>query len=159
CRERQPCTWIRRASRLRHVSHCGGGSVRSTSAPDPRSRVPMSNDLSGRVALVTGAGSGIGRAVALALASAGARVAAHYNTSAAAARQPPDPIERPGSAGVLVQADLSDEAAATAAVDRAAAHFGGLDVLVNNAGDPLSRSPLADCPTALWRRAFAVNVD
>jgi 3-oxoacyl-[acyl-carrier protein] reductase len=113
-------------------------------------------DLTGRVALVTGAGSGIGRAVALALAAAGARVAIHFHTSEAGAVAV---LEAIGGTGLVHQADLTDEAAATTLVDRVAAELGRLDVLVNNAGDPLRRSALADCPTELWRQAFAVNVD
>ena len=66
----------------------------------------MSQNLTGRAALVTGAGSGIGRAVALALASNGARVAVHYNTSADDARETLAAIERLGSTGVLVQVRL-----------------------------------------------------
>jgi 3-oxoacyl-[acyl-carrier protein] reductase len=119
----------------------------------------VSCNLTGRAALVTGAGSGIGRAVALAFASAGAKVAVHYNASADEAKETLAQIERLGSSGALVRADLTDESAASAAVDQAASQLGGLDVLVNNAGDPLQRSALADCPTDLWRRAFAVNVD
>ena len=56
-------------------------------------------------------------------------------------------VEQAGGQGLLVHADLADEAAATAVVDRVAAHFGRLDVLVNNAGAPLARSAIADCPT------------
>lgn len=112
-----------------------------------------------RCALVTGAGTGIGRAAALALAAGGVAVAVHYNSSADDAAATLGEIERLGGAGLLVRADLTDEAAACEAVDRAAAHFGRLDVVVNNAGDPLARSALADCPADLWRRAFAVNVD
>jgi len=117
------------------------------------------NDLSGRVALVTGGGVGIGRAVVLALASAGARVAIHYHTSGDEAKETLAAVERAGGQGLLVQADLADERAATAAVDRVADHFGRLDVLVNNAGSPLERSAIADCSTELWRRVFAVNID
>jgi len=112
---------------------CDGASARSTSAPKLR-------------VLGWPFGGGIGRAVALAFA-AGARVAVHDNTSADDAKQTLAAIEKRGSSGALVQADLSDEAAASAAVDRAAEHLGGIDVLINNAGDPLSRSALADCPT------------
>jgi 3-oxoacyl-[acyl-carrier protein] reductase len=119
----------------------------------------VSHSLAGRVALVTGAGTGIGQAAALAFALAGARVAIHFNTSADAAGDTLTAIEQLGSSGVLVQADLTDEAAAAQSVEQAATHFGRLDIVVNNAGDPLQRSALADCPTELWRRAFQVNVD
>jgi 3-oxoacyl-[acyl-carrier protein] reductase len=108
-------------------------------------------ELTGRIALVTGAGVGIGRAIAVALASAGASVAVHYHTSGAEAA---DTFPR----ALLVQADLTDEAAASNAY-RVVSHFGRLDILVNNAGSVLQRSAIADCPTELWRRAFAVNVD
>jgi 3-oxoacyl-[acyl-carrier protein] reductase len=114
------------------------------------------HDLTGRVALVTGAGVGIGRAVALALAAAGARVAVHYHTSGSEATQTLAELRTPG---LLVQGDLSDEAAATAIVDQVAQQLGGLDIVVNNAGSPLARSAIADCPTSLWQQAFAVNVD
>ncbi len=112
-----------------------------------------------RVALVTGGGVGIGRAVVLALAGAGMRVAVHYHTSAAEARETLAAVEQAGGQGLLVAGDLSDEPAASRVVDQVAAHFGRLDVLVNNAGSPLERSAIADCSTDLWRRAFAVNVD
>lgn len=115
-------------------------------------------DLTGRVALVTGAGAGIGRAIALALSAAGASVGIHYHTSEDGARETLAEVERLGGAGLLLPADLADEAAATSVVERMAAHFGRLDVLVNNAGAPLRRSSLADCPTDLWLEAFAVNV-
>src|SRR5215468_10979257 len=108
-----------------------------------------------KVALVTGAGVGIGRACAVALAAAGASVAVHYNSSAAGANEA---LAAMGG-GFLVQGDLSDEGQANAVVDAVLARFGRLDVLVNNAGSPLERSALADCPTSLWRAAFAVNVD
>jgi 3-oxoacyl-[acyl-carrier protein] reductase len=118
-----------------------------------------SANLAGRVALVTGGGAGIGRAVVLALAAAGARVGIHYHTSATEAADTLVAVEQAGGQGLLVGADLSIESEASAAVDRVAAHFGRLDVLVNNAGSPLERSAIADCSTDLWRRAFAVNVD
>jgi 3-oxoacyl-[acyl-carrier protein] reductase len=116
-------------------------------------------DLASRVALVTGKGVGIGRAVALALAAAGARVAVHYRTSQTEARATLEEIRAAGGDGLLHPADLTDEAAASGLVDRVVSELGRLDVLVNNAGDPLRRSALADCPTDLWRQAFAVNVD
>jgi 3-oxoacyl-[acyl-carrier protein] reductase len=117
------------------------------------------HDLTGRVALVTGGGVGIGRAVVLALAAAGARVGIHYHASADAAADALAEVQRLGGAGLLLPADLADESAADSVVDQLVAHFGRLDILVNNAGSPLRRSQIADCPTDLWRQAFAVNVD
>lgn len=115
-------------------------------------------DLSGRAALVTGAGVGIGKSVALALASAGAMVGVHYHASQSEAEQTLAEIESRGGKGLLLKADLTDEAQGSETVDRFAAHAGRLDILVNNAGNPLSRSRIEDCPTELWRQAFDVNV-
>ena len=115
-------------------------------------------DLAGRVALVTGAGVGIGRAVAVALGQAGAVVGVHYHTSIGEAEQTVAQLAQLGVGGVLLQADLTDEDAANAVVDRLVAQVGRLDILVNNAGAPLRRSSIEDCPTDLWRQALDVNV-
>lgn len=118
----------------------------------------MEHDLAGRAALVTGAGTGIGRAVALSLARAGALIGVHYHTSERAAEQTLVAIRDGGGQGMLLRADLTVEAEAAATVDRLIAEAGRLDVLVNNAGSPLQRTRVEDCPADLWRRVFDVNV-
>ena len=115
-------------------------------------------DLTGRVALVTGAGVGIGRATALALASAGATVGVHYNSSESEARQTLDEINWMGGKGIVLQGDFTHEEQADHVVDSVIEEMGRLDILVNNAGNPLTRCSLEECPTALWRQAFDVNV-
>jgi 3-oxoacyl-[acyl-carrier protein] reductase len=115
-------------------------------------------DLSGRAALVTGAGVGIGQAAAIALAGAGATVAVHYHQSAAGAEQTVAAIEKAGGRAFPLRADLTRENEAAQLVDAAIARAGGLDILFNNAGNPLSRSSLEVCPTELWVQAFQVNV-
>lgn len=90
------------------------------------------NSLSGKRALVTGAGLGIGRGIAVELARQGADVAVHY------AHSEPDEtlqeIEDLGRNAVTIKADLSKVGECELAVDAAAAGLGGIDVLVNNAG-------------------------
>lgn len=115
-------------------------------------------DLTGRVALVTGAGVGIGRATALALAAAGATVGVHYNSSASEAQLVLDEIHSLGGRAMLLHGDLTHEAQADAVVDGLVAQAGHIDILVNNAGNPLTRCSLEECPTSLWRQAFDVNV-
>ncbi|HZT82841.1 MAG TPA: SDR family NAD(P)-dependent oxidoreductase [Gemmataceae bacterium] len=115
-------------------------------------------DLSGRAALVTGAGVGIGRAVALALGGAGAFVGVHYHSSKAAAEETLALLRQNGGGGMLLPADLTVEDQARATVEAFVTTAGRLDVLVNNAGSPLTLARIEDCPTDLWRRAFDLNV-
>jgi len=91
--------------------------------------------LSGRTALVTGAGRGIGRATAARLAADGARIAINYKGNTTAAEETKALVVAAGSDAVLVQGDVSQEADADRVVKEALAFGGGrLDILVNNAG-------------------------
>ena len=94
----------------------------------------MKIDLSGQVALVTGASRGIGRAVALLLAAAGAKVVVNYRSDAAAAAAVVAEIGAAGGSAVALGFDVADEAAVKAAFENIAASCGRLDILVNNAG-------------------------
>ena len=89
--------------------------------------------VSGRVALVTGAGQGIGAAIAARLAAGGAQVAVLDLNEAATASVVAD-IEAAGGRAIGVAADVSDAAQVQAAVDRVVGELGGLHILVNNAG-------------------------
>ncbi len=91
-------------------------------------------DLSGGVALVTGAGRGIGREIALTLAAAGAAVAVNDFAGEDACRATVAEIEALGVAATYVMSDVGDEAAVNAMVDRVEAELGALSVVVNNAG-------------------------
>lgn len=91
-------------------------------------------NLTGKVALVTGASRGIGRACALKLASLGARVVVNYNKSADAANQVVAEIQQNGGEAIAVQGDVSQFAAAQNVVKAAIDTYGRLDILVNNAG-------------------------
>lgn len=94
----------------------------------------MKLDLSGRVALVTGAGRGIGQAIALALAEAGAAVTVNYHTGAVAAEATVAAIRAAGGTARLAQADVADAQTVEVMVREILAAHGRLDILVNNAG-------------------------
>jgi 3-oxoacyl-[acyl-carrier protein] reductase len=116
----------------------------------------MSQQLAGKVALVTGAGRGIGRAISLALGAAGAQVVAAARTQAeieAVAQE----IRQVGGQAVAHPVDLSSEAEIVALFDFVRQKLGRLDVLVNNAGIGLF-GPVADFAGADLDRLTAVNV-
>ncbi|PVM92382.1 3-ketoacyl-ACP reductase [Caulobacter radicis] len=118
-----------------------------------------SNDArgNGRAALVTGASGGIGAAMARRLAADGFVVIVNYAGRAAAAEGVVADIEAAGGRAVARQADIADPTAVADMFDAADAAFGGIDVLVNNAG-VMELSTLAQADDALFARMIAVNL-
>ena len=92
------------------------------------------SDLSGKVALVTGASRGIGRAIAVRLASLGAVVALNYNGSEAKAEEVRAEIEAAGGKAFLIQANVSEEADVLRMFEEVLSKENRIDILVNNAG-------------------------
>src|SRR6202046_5049771 len=100
----------------------------------------MNKQLSGKTALVTGGSRGIGAAIAKRLAADGANVAITYAKDASAASAVVKAIELGGGNAIAIQADAANVDAVKSAVERAVATFGGLDVLVNNAGTAIPKT-------------------
>lgn len=94
----------------------------------------MSNQLNGRVALITGASRGIGRAIAERLAGAGASVVVNYHASAGAAEALVEQLRRQGARAAAFQADVARADQVEALITFTLETFGRLDILVNNAG-------------------------
>lgn len=119
----------------------------------------MTQQLKGKVALVTGGSRGIGAAIAKRLAADGAHVAFSYAKSPEQAQNVVAEIERHGVQALALQADQGDTAQVTALVKQVHQHFGRLDILVNSAGvfvtGPVG-DPYADI--AVFDRQQAVNV-
>jgi 3-hydroxybutyrate dehydrogenase len=113
--------------------------------------------LLGRSAIVTGAASGIGRAIAHAYARHGARVAVADLSLAAAAAVAAEIADAGGDAIPLAM-DVTDEASVDAGIAAMVAAFGGIDVLVSNAGIQIVH-PLDAFPFAEWKRMLAVHLD
>jgi len=116
--------------------------------------MPGPFDLSGRVAIVTGANSGIGRAIALALAEAGADVAAAGRTPA---EETVAKIRALGRKGEIVSADLSTIEPVQRVVDETIERLGRLDILVNNAGI-IRRADAVDFTEEDWDAVIDTNL-
>ena len=113
--------------------------------------------LSGKTALVTGGSRGIGAAIARRLAADGANVAITFTRGAEAASRVVSDIERSGGRAIAIQADAADAGAVGAAVARAVDTFGGLDVLVNNAGTAIPK-PFEEATLEEMDQVIAINL-
>ena len=115
------------------------------------------SDNSNKVAIVTGASRGIGAAIAERLAKDGFTVVINYSGDAAPAEALAREIEDKGGRALTAKADVSDAEAVRQMFDAAEAAFGGVDVLVNNAGI-MALSSLAESTDALFDRQIAINL-
>ena len=114
-------------------------------------------DLSGRVALVTGASRGIGATIACSLARAGAKVGVNYHSSRDSAASVLDDISGGGGESLLVEGDVSQESSAEDAVKQVVGRWGHIDILVNNAGINRDRLLLRMSPED-WDQVLNVNL-
>jgi 3-oxoacyl-[acyl-carrier protein] reductase len=115
-------------------------------------------ELSGRVALVTGAGRNIGRTMALTLAAGGAAVVVNARSNRAEADSVVKEIEAAGGKAIAAIADVADEKAVSAMVEVAAKQFGRIDYLINNAALRVER-PFEEMSFADWRAVLGVILD
>jgi NAD(P)-dependent dehydrogenase (short-subunit alcohol dehydrogenase family) len=128
------------------VPDCGENSYRG------------SGRLRGKRAIITGGDSGIGRAAAIAYAREGADVLIAYLNEDADAKEVAQLVEDAGRRCVLVAGDLSDPAHCRAVVERAAAEFGGIDILVSNAAYQMTHESLDEISDEEWDYTFRLNV-
>jgi 3-oxoacyl-[acyl-carrier protein] reductase len=114
-------------------------------------------DLTGKSVLVTGGARGIGRACCLMLARAGASVAVNYRVETPSANLLVEEIEAMGCEAFALAADVSKRSEAEMLVDETVARFGGLDVVVNNAGIWKS-APIDEMSDSEWDEMIAINL-
>ena len=111
-------------------------------APDWKPRFPGVGKLEGKIALITGGDSGIGRAVAALFAREGAKIAIAYRSESRDAEDTKKIVEGEGSECLTFEGDLGDKAHATKVVEETVAHYGKLDIVVNNAAQQYMDWPI-----------------
>jgi 3-oxoacyl-[acyl-carrier protein] reductase len=116
-----------------------------------------STPLEGKVAVITGAGRGIGRTIALAYARAGAAVVCSARSEAEIDETTALIIEAGGRA-IAHAADVSDHGAMVALFQRASDSFGGVDIVLANAGVANGQHQIADSDPAMWRKTIDINL-
>ena len=127
-------------------------------APDYAPRFPGVGKLKGKVAFISGGDSGIGRAVAVLFAREGAKVAVAYLEEDRDAEETKRLVEEEGSEALLIRGDLGQKAHATEAVEKAASHFGRLDILINNCAQQWVDKDLEELTEEHLRKTMDSNV-
>jgi len=115
-------------------------------------------DLTGKVALITGASSGIGAATASVFAELGAKVAIGYHSNGDGAAHVQRQIRDAGGKAISIRADLRKSSEIQSMVKEATAQLGPIDILVNNAGSLLRRMTVAELDEATWNEIFNLNL-
>ncbi len=115
-------------------------------------------DLTGKVAIVTGASGGIGKAIAISLASAGASVAVHFGRNKNAADEVVDKIVAAKGKAIAVSADMADPAAVEEMFRKVDSSLGTVDILVNSAGIDGVRAMLGEDDIENWKKVISVNL-
>jgi 3-oxoacyl-[acyl-carrier protein] reductase len=115
-------------------------------------------DLTGKVALITGASSGIGAATALVFADLGAKVAIGYHGNQAGAEKVREEIGKAGGKAIAVRADVRKSAEILTLVGIAARELGPIDILVNNAGSLVERQRILEVTEQRWNDIMALNL-
>ena len=115
-------------------------------------------DLTGKVAIVTGASSGIGHATALSLANCGAAVAVNYHNNEIGAELLRRQIVANGGKAVAIQADVTVASDVESLVKRTVEEFGTVDILVNNAGSLIERLRLLEMSEERWDQVVDLNL-
>lgn len=127
-----------------------------TQALSPIAVIP---DLAGKAVLITGASTGIGAAAAVAFGQNRAKVAIVYRSSADEAEQVGKAVREAGGEALLIRRDVTEPDAPAAVIAETTAAFGRLDVLINNAGGLIRRTPVEDYDEALQQAVLDLNIN
>jgi NAD(P)-dependent dehydrogenase (short-subunit alcohol dehydrogenase family) len=141
-----------------HEDQEPGHESRLEPKPDWEPRYPGSGRLKGKVALVTGADSGIGRAVAALFAREGADIAIVYLCEHDDANKTKQIVEKEGRKALTIAGDIGDKQFCDKAVQQTVDQLGGLDVLVNNAGEQHWAKDITQIDEHQLRRTFQTNI-
>jgi 3-oxoacyl-[acyl-carrier protein] reductase len=115
-------------------------------------------DLTGKIALITGASSGIGAATAIVFANLGAKVAIGYHGNQAGAENVRREIEKAGGNAIAIRADVRRSAEIRALIETVTAQIGPIDILVNNAGSLVERQRILEVTEERWNDIVALNL-
>lgn len=118
----------------------------------------MKIDLTGKRAVVTGGSSGIGAAIATALGQAGAKVAVNFRSHEDAANAVVNTISQDGGEAIAIQADVSNSAAVADLFSQVDHAWGGIDILINNAGIDGKRAMAWESDLNAWQKVVELNL-